>query len=250
MLFLNIKGKIALVTGASRGIGRAIAIALAKEGATVAINYNTNYNEAIKTKQTILKLGGTAKIYKADVSKFKEVKIMIQQIIDDFGTIHILINNAGIISKTQSILQLGEEEWDQLLGINLKGAFNCTRLAVPHMIKNKEGRIICISSVSGKMGGNVGAHYAASKSGLIGFTFALARELAEYGITANVVAPGPIETEMIKGIPKDLQEKIKKKVPLGRFGEPEEVADAVIFLIKNDFITGEVLDVNGGEYFD
>jgi len=247
---LDLKGKVALVTGALRGIGRAIAIALAKEGAKVAINYNRSEDAAKEVMNIIIKNGGIAKIYKADVSKRLEVEAMVENIIKDFGTIHILVNNAGIISKTNSILELEDDEWDNLININLKGAYLCCKTVLPHMIKNNWGKVITISSVAGKMGGNVGPHYSASKSGLIGFTFALARELAKYNITANVVAPGPIETDMIHNIPKDLQEIIKSKMPLGRFGRPEEVADAVIFLLKNDFITGEVLDVNGGEYFD
>lgn len=247
---MDIEGKVALVTGASRGIGKAIAIALAKKGGIIAINYNKSEKKAIEVLNEIRRLGSEAGIFKADVSNFQEVKSMVDSIVNRFGTIDILVNNAGIVSKTFSVLEIPEEEWNQIIDTNLKGAFNCIKAVAPIMIKNRRGKIVNISSVAGKMGGTVGPHYAASKAGLIGLTFSVAQELLPYGITVNAVAPGPIETELVAGLPEERKKKILSRVPMGRFGRPEEVAHAVIFLIENDYITGEVIDVNGGYYMD
>ncbi len=247
---LFIKGKVALVTGASRGIGKTIALELAKKGAKVAVNYNTNRELAENVVSEIKKLGGEAKAYKADVSDYPQVKQMIKAILEDFGTIHILVNNAGVIAKTFSVIEITDEEWDTIINTNLKGAFNCIKAVAPVMIKNKWGKIINISSVAGKMGGTVGPAYAASKAGLIGLTFSVAQELLPHNITVNAIAPGPIETEMIAKLPEERKKKILSRVPMGRFGTPEEVAKTVIFLIENDYITGEVIDVNGGYYMD
>ena len=247
---MDVKGKIALVTGASRGIGKAIAFELAEKGATVAINLKKNVELAKRVKEEIIQMGGKAEVYRADVSKYGEVKSMVDKIVEDFGTIHILVNNAGVVSKTFSVLEIPEDEWDELINTNLKGAFNCIKAVAPHMINNREGKIVNVSSVAGKMGGTVGPHYAASKSGLLGLTFSVAQELLPYGITVNAVAPGPIETELIAALPEERKKKILSRVPMGRFGKPEEVAKAVLFLIENDYITGEVIDVNGGYYMD
>jgi len=247
---MEINGKIALVTGGSRGIGKAIVLELAKNGANVAINYRKNEELAKKVVDEAKRFGVKAKAYKADVSNFNEVESMVNSIIRDFGKIDILVNNAGIIAKTFSVLEIPDDEWDEIININLKGAFNCIKAVAKHMIKNGEGKIINISSVAGKMGGTVGPAYAASKAGLIGLTFSVAQELLKYNITVNAVAPGPIETEMVKNLPEERKKKILSRVPMGRFGKPEEVAKAVIFLIQNDYITGEVIDVNGGYYMD
>ena len=247
---MEIKNKVALVTGSSRGIGKAIALRLAKEGANIAINYLKNKEQAENVAKEAEKHGVKAKIYQADVSNYSEVEEMIQKIVNDFGTIHILINNAGIIPQHFSILDIPVEEWDKILAVNLTGAFNCTKAAIPVMMKNGEGKIINLSSVAGKMGGTVGPHYAASKAGIIGMTFSLAQELLKYNITVNAIAPGPIETEMIKSLPEERKKKILSRVPMGRFGKPEEVAETVVFLIKCDYITGEVIDINGGYYMD
>jgi len=247
---MEIKNKVALVTGSSRGIGKAIALRLAKEGANIAINYLKNKEQAENVAKEAEKHGVKAKIYQADVSNYQEVEEMIQKIVNDFGTIHILINNAGIIPQHFSILDIPVEEWDKILAVNLTGAFNCTKAAIPIMMKNGEGKIINLSSVAGKMGGTVGPHYAASKAGIIGMTFSLAQELLKYNITVNAIAPGPIETEMIKSLPEERKKKILSRVPMGRLGKPEEVAETVVFLIKCDYITGEVIDINGGYYMD
>ncbi|MEQ9714337.1 MAG: 3-oxoacyl-ACP reductase family protein [Candidatus Asgardarchaeia archaeon] len=247
---MEIRNKVALITGSSRGIGKAIALRLAKEGANIAINYLKNKELAEAVAKEAEKFGVKAKTYQADVSNYSEVEKMIQRIVDDFGTIHILINNAGIIPKHFSTFDIPLEEWEKILTVNLTGAFYCTKAVLPVMIKNGEGKIINLSSVAGKMGGTVGPHYAASKAGIIGMTFSLAQELLKYNITVNAIAPGPIETEMIIGLPEERKRKILSRVPMGRFGKPEEIAEAVVFLIRCDYITGEVIDINGGYYMD
>ena len=244
------RDKVALITGASRGIGKAIAIRLAREGMHIAINYVKNKELAEKVAELASSYGVRAKAYKADVSKPSEVQAMVKSIIDDFGGIDVLVSNAGIMAKHHSILDIPLEEWEDILRVNLTGAFIVTREVVPVMIKRGGGKIIYMSSVAGKSGGTVGPHYAASKAGLIGMTFSLAQELLKYNITVNAIAPGPIETELIANLPQEIKEKILQKVPMRRLGKPEEVAEAVVFLIKCDYVTGEVIDVNGGYYMD
>jgi len=247
---MEIKNKVALITGSSRGIGKAIALRLAKEGANIAINYLKNKEKAEKVAMEARKYGVEAKIYQADVSKYQQVEEMVRKIVEDFNTIHILVDNAGIIPQHYSIFDIPLEEWEEILTVNLTGVFNCTKAVAPIMIKNGGGKIINISSVAGKMGGTVGPHYAASKAGIIGMTFSLAQELLKYNITVNAIAPGPIETEMVQSISEERRKIILSRVPMGRFGKPEEVAEAVIFLIKCDYVTGEVIDINGGYYMD
>nr|MDO8045314.1 3-oxoacyl-ACP reductase family protein [Candidatus Baldrarchaeota archaeon] len=247
---MKIKNRVALITGSSRGIGKAIALRLAKEGANIAINYLKNREKAEKVAMEARKYGVEAKIYQADVSNYQQVEEMVRKIVKDFNTIHILVNNAGIIPQHYSIFDIPLEEWEKILAVNLTGVFNCTKAVVPVMIKNREGKIINISSVAGKMGGTVGPHYAASKAGIIGMTFSLAQELLKYNITVNAIAPGPIETEMVQSISEERRKIILSRVPMGRFGKTEEVAEAVIFLIKCDYVTGEVIDINGGYYMD
>ena len=247
---MKLKNKVVLITGSSRGIGKAIALRLAKEGANIAVNYLKNRNKAEKVAMEARKYGVEAKIYQADVSNYQQVEEMVRKIVEDFNTIHILVNNAGIIPQHYSIFDIPLEEWEKILAVNLTGVFNCTKAVVPVMIKNREGKIINISSVAGKMGGTVGPHYAASKAGIIGMTFSLAQELLKYNITVNAIAPGPIETEMVQSISEERRKIILSRVPMGRFGKTEEVAEAVIFLIKCDYVTGEVIDINGGYYMD
>ncbi|MCD6491197.1 MAG: 3-oxoacyl-ACP reductase family protein [Candidatus Njordarchaeia archaeon] len=247
---MELSGKNALITGASRGIGKTIALTLAKNGVNVAINFLKNKELAESVAKKARAYGVKAEIYKADVSIFEEVTSMIERIISDFGSIEILINNAGIIPKNYSVTDIPIQEWQKIISVNLTGSFNVIKAVVPYMIKQKEGKIVNMASVAGKMGGTVGPHYAASKAGIIGMTFSLAQELLKYNITVNAIAPGPIETEMIANLPQDVKMKILKRVPMGRFGKPEEVAEAVLFLIKCDFVTGEVIDVNGGYYMD
>ena len=242
-----LKNKIALITGAGRGIGRAIAIALAKEGAEVVINYNGSEERAKEVKQTIEENGGKASIYKCNVSDFVACEAMIKDIVKEYGHLDILVNNAGI-TKDGLIMKMKEEDFDSVLNVNLKGTFNTIRHSARQMLKQRSGKIINISSVSGILG-NVGqANYAASKAGVIGLTKSVARELASRGITVNAVAPGFIKTEMTEVLSEQVQDHAKSQIPLGSFGNPEDVAEAVWFLAsdKAGYITGQVLNVDGG----
>jgi len=242
---MEIKGKSAIVTGGSRGIGRAIALELAKRGANVGINYVTNETKARKTLSDIEKFDVKGILLKGDVSRIEEVKNFVKKFVDEFKRIDILINNAGILSKNINFLDVSEEEWDRIIDVNLKGTFLVTKEALPFIPDG--GKIINMSSIAGKMGGTVGAHYAASKSGIIGLTFALASELAKRKITVNAIAPGPVDTELIT---EEIKERLSKVTPLGRIATPEEIAKTAIFLIENDFVDGEVIDVNGARYMD
>jgi len=242
---MEIKGKNALITGASRGIGRAIALSLAAKGANVGINYRARKTDAEQVKNEVLKAGVQAEIFKADVSKSEEVERMVREFVEKFGQIDILVNNAGVFPDHFTTSEITEEEWDWLMDINLKGAFLVTKAALSHIPDG--GKIVNISSIAGKMGGVAGVHYAASKAGLIGFTFALASELAPRKITVNAVAPGPVDTEMI---PDDVKDRLAKITPIGRIATPEEIAHVVVFLIENDYVDGEVVDINGARYMD
>ncbi|CAB50558.1 SDR family NAD(P)-dependent oxidoreductase [Pyrococcus abyssi] len=240
---MELKGKVALITGASRGIGRAIAIELAKRGVNVVINYRSNEEEAKKTEELCRQYGVETLLVKADVSNREEVREMVKKVIDKFGRIDILINNAGILGKTKDPLEVTDEEWDRVISVNLKGAFIVTQEVLRYM---KKGKIVNIASIAGKDGGTVGPHYAASKGGLIALTFNLARHLAP-NILVNAVAPGPVDTDMLSS---EMKEMLKKLSLTGDIAKPSEVAHAVIFLLENDHITGEVIDVNGGRLMD
>ena len=242
-----LKNKIALVTGAGRGIGRAIAIALAKEGAEVVINYNGSEERAKEVKQTIEENGGKASIYKCNVSDFVACEAMIKDIVKEYGHLDILVNNAGI-TKDGLIMKMKEEDFDSVLNVNLKGTFNTIRHSARQMLKQRSGKIINISSVSGILG-NVGqANYAASKAGVIGLTKTMARELGSRGITVNAIAPGFVETEMTGVLSEEIRENACKQIILGRFGKPEDIANTAVFLAsdKADYITGQVISVDGG----
>ncbi|AIF70083.1 3-oxoacyl-ACP reductase [Palaeococcus pacificus DY20341] len=240
---MELKGKVALVTGASRGIGRAIAVALAQKGANVAINYAHDEEGAKMTGELCKAYGVEVLLVKADVSKREEVRGMVSNILEKFGRIDILVNNAGILGKNINPLEITDEDWDRVLSVNLKGAFIVTQEVLKHM---KKGKIVNIASIAGKDGGTVGAHYAASKGGLIALTFNLARHLAP-DILVNAVAPGPVDTDLIS--PK-IKEKLRKLSLTEKIAKPEEIAHAVIFLLENDHITGELIDVNGGRLMD
>lgn len=242
-----LKNKIALITGAGRGIGRAIAIALAKEGAEVVINYNGSEERAKEVKQTIEENGGKASIYKCNVSDFVACEAIIKDIVKEYGHLDILVNNAGI-TKDGLIMKMKEEDFDSVLNVNLKGTFNTIRHSARQMLKQRSGKIINISSVSGILG-NVGqANYAASKAGVIGLTKTMARELGSRGITVNAIAPGFVDTEMTEVLSEEIRENACKQIILGRFGKPEDIANTAVFLAsdKADYITGQVISVDGG----
>lgn len=245
----KLKDKVALVTGGSRGIGKSIAKRLASEGAIVVINYKQNDSAANETKKEIEDAGGQATISKFDVSDFDTVHQEIDKIIEKFGGLHILINNAGI-TKDALLMRMKEDDWDSVISINLKGTFNCTRAVTRNMFKQREGRIINLTSVVGEMGNAGQTNYAASKAGVIGFTKACAREMAPRGITVNAVSPGFIKTDITDELPEDIKKDYISKIPLNRFGTTEDVAGAVAFLTSDDasYITGEVFRVNGGIY--
>lgn len=242
-----LENKVALVTGAGRGIGRAIAIALAEEGAEVIVNYNGSEERAKEVKQTIEENGGKASIYKCNVSDFEACETMIREIVKEHGHLDILVNNAGI-TKDGLIMKMKEEDFDRVLNVNLKGTFNTIRHSARQMLKQRSGKIINISSVSGILG-NVGqANYAASKAGVIGLTKTMARELGSRGITVNAIAPGFVDTEMTEVLSEEIRENACKQIILGRFGKPENIANAAVFLAsdKADYITGQVISVDGG----
>jgi 3-oxoacyl-[acyl-carrier protein] reductase len=244
---MNLDGKVAIVTGGSRGIGRAIAIELARRGASVMINYNQSADAAASVKQEIEGFAGKADIFQADVSDFSQADALVKATIEGFGDLQILVNNAGI-TRDGLIMMMSENDWDSVIETNLKSTFNCSKPAVRHMMRKRFGRIINISSISGDMGNAGQTNYSASKAGQIGFTKALAREVASRKVTVNTVAPGFIETEIWNTVPEDIQTGLMDVIPLGRVGQADEVAKAVAFLASDDaaYITGHVLVVDGG----
>lgn len=242
-----LKHKVALVTGASRGIGRAIALKFAQSGCDVIINYSSSKAQAEVLKDEIEKMGVKAMIVKCNVSNADEVEAMFSQIEKEFGRLDILVNNAGI-TKDGLILRMSEDDFEQVLAVNLKGAFLCAKAAAKMMVKQRSGNIINISSVVGIIG-NVGqANYSASKAGMIGFTKSLAKELASRNIRVNAIAPGFIKTDMTEVLSEKVKEAMLSSIPLGRFGEAEEVANVALFLASDlsSYITGQVIVVDGG----
>lgn len=244
---MKLEGKKALVTGASRGIGRAIALALAAEGADIAVNYAGNQAAAEAVSAEIEAMGRKAIIIQADISSNEAATAMVEQVAKEFGRVDILVNNAGI-TRDGLLMRMKEADWDAVLTTNLKGVFNCTKAAIKYMMKQKAGHIVNISSVVG-VNGNAGqANYAAAKAGVIGFTKATAKELAARGITVNAVAPGFIQTDMTAVLNEKQVEAMQATIPLKRLGEPEDIAKAVVFLASDDanYITGQTLNVDGG----
>ncbi len=239
----ELRGKVALVTGSSRGIGRAVAIELAKAGADVAVNFLKNEKEARITLEQINTAGRRGILLQADVSKAGDITGMIGTLENELGAVDILVNNAAI-ARPQSMDEITESDWDQVLDMNLKSVFLVTQAIVPGMRKRRWGRIINISSGASQTGGIVGLHYSASKAGLEGLTRAYAAQLVKEGVTANAVAPSLIETDMIRGL-----EIKKERLPMGRLGRPEEVAEAVVFLAGNAYTTGQTVYLNGGRFF-
>ena len=244
---MMLEGKTALVTGASRGIGKAIALRLAKEGANIAINFAGNVAAAEEVKAAIEADGGKAILVQADVSDSAAVDAMVKTVVDTFGGIDILVNNAGI-TRDGLLMRMKEEDWDAVLNTNLKSIFLCTKAVSKLMMKKRSGRIVNMSSVVG-VNGNAGqANYSAAKAGAIGFTKSMAKELAGRGITVNAIAPGFIQTDMTAVLPEAVKESMAKSIPLGCLGAPEDIAGTVLFLVSDcaSYITGQVINVDGG----
>ena len=244
-MYLN--GRVAIVTGASRGIGRSIALTLARQGADVLVNGAGRVAEAEAVAEEIKAMGRKSLVFRADVSSADESAAMVTAAMEYFGRLDILVNNAGI-TRDNLILRIREEDWDQVMAVNLKGAFNCIKAAVRPMMKARWGRIINITSVVGVFGNAGQANYAASKAGLIGITKSAAKEFGSRNITVNAVAPGFIVTEMTEGLPKEVKDRMLAGIPLGRLGTPDEVAAVVVFLAGevSSYITGQVIMVDGG----
>ena len=244
---MNDTTSVALITGAARGIGRSIALELARPGLTVYLNDVVLGEDAVRTQQDVEAKGARARLIEFNVADFAQVQQGIEGIIKESGRLDLLVNNAGI-TRDNLILRMKESEWDAVLAVNLKGAFNCIRAVSKPMVKQRFGRIINISSVVGVMGNAGQVNYVASKAGLIGLTKSVARELASRNITVNAVAPGFIQTEMTESLPEKVKAEMLAQIPLGRFGTPEEVAQAVAFLASEAaaYLTGQVIHVNGG----
>jgi acetoacetyl-CoA reductase len=242
----DLQGAVVVVTGASRGLGRAIAEELAGRGAKIVVNYARSKEPA---EELVSQLGEEdALAVQADISDPDQAKKLIDETMQKFGRVDVLVNNAGI-TQDRSLRKMSIEDWDKVINVDLNSCYYTVHAALPHMVEQQSGKIINMSSFVGEAG-NVGqANYAAAKAGLLGFTKTAARELARFNITVNAICPGFIGTEMVEAIPEDVQEKLKKTIPLGRFGRPEEIAKAVRYLIEDgDYITGSTLDVNGGVY--
>jgi 3-oxoacyl-[acyl-carrier protein] reductase len=245
---MGLDNKVAVITGAAQGIGKNVALLLAKKGASVVL-CDINLEMAGETARGIEEGGSRCLALKSDVSSFKDAEKTIKETIENFGSVDILVNNAGI-TKDNVLLRMKEDQWDQVMAVNLKGTFNFTRAAVKVMLRQRSGKIVNIASITGLMGNAGQANYSASKAGIIGFTKSIAREYADRGITVNAVAPGFITTAMTDAIPEKEREELIKQIPMKRLGTPEDVAKTVYFLSSEDasYITGQVIGVNGGLY--
>ena len=242
---MRLEGKNAIVTGGDRGIGKAICLALADKGANVALNFHKDQNKARETVRLLESRGVKALEVQTDVREFGQVESMIDTVKRELGSVDVLVNNAGISGSNSAIENIDPEEWGGVIDVNLTGVFNCCKAAAAELKRNR-GKIVNISSIAGKMGGTIGCHYAASKAGVIGLTFALANELAPE-VTVNAVAPGPVDTGLIS---EETKKKLSALTPLGRIAKPEEIAHTVIYLLENDYVSGEVIDVNAARYMD
>jgi acetoacetyl-CoA reductase len=244
----RLAGKIAIVTGASRGIGRAIAMALAKEGAAIAVNYRESKSEAQRVVEELNALGAKTMLAQANVSNGSETREMVQRVVKTWGRIDVMVNNAGI-TRDKTLRKMTDEDWFEVINTNLNSVYYGVMAVMPLMIEQKFGRIINISSFVGQAGNFGQANYSASKGGIIAFTKTAALELAKYNITVNALAPGFTLTDMLAKVPENVQAQIKSRIPMGRFGLPEEVAKAVLFLAADaDYVTGQQINVNGGVY--
>lgn len=242
-----LEGKVAIVTGASRGIGAEIAKVLARNGATVVGTYNNSPKHIQDVAKVIEEEDGKFRVIQADVAKFDDTERLASEVVENFGKIDILINNAGI-TKDRTFRKISKEEWDAVINVNLNGVFNATKAVIKHMLDQNYGRIVSISSIVGQAGAFGQTNYAATKAGILGFTKSLALETASKGITVNAVCPGYIATEMVAAMPKEVLDNIIAKVPMKRLGTPAEVAQAVLFLVQADYVTGQAIAVNGGLY--
>lgn len=243
---MRLAEKVAVVTGSSRGIGRAIALKLAGEGAKVVVNYHGNAGKAEEVVQAIKAAGGNAIAIGADVSKAEEADKLIESAIQSFGRIDILVNNAGI-TRDGLLMRMSDDDWDKVLSTNLTGAFNCTRTVLRPMLKQRSGKIVNISSVVGVAGNAGQVNYASAKAGLIGLTKSVAKEVGSRGITVNAVAPGFIDTDMTQQLSESVKQEAIKQIPLGRFGTTDDIAAVVLFLVSDaGYVTGQVIGVNGG----
>ncbi|WP_282138008.1 3-oxoacyl-[acyl-carrier-protein] reductase [Rossellomorea aquimaris] len=244
---MNLEGKVALVTGASRGIGREIALELAREGCNVAVNYSGSEAKANEVVDEIKGLGREAIAVQCNVSDSDAVQVMVKETIGQFGSVDILVNNAGI-TRDNLLMRMKEAEWDDVININLKGVFLCTKAVTRQMMKQRSGRIINISSIVGVSGNPGQANYVAAKSGVIGLTKTTARELAPRGITVNAIAPGFISTDMTDQLPEDVRNEMLKQIPLSRFGDPQDIAKVVTFVASESasYMTGQTLHIDGG----
>ena len=241
------EGRVAIVTGGGRGIGRTVALRLAEEGARVAISYRSNDEAAEEAAAKVREAGAECELVKGDVSSQADVDTLFKSVTETFGGVDILVNNAGI-TRDNLMMRMKEDEFDDVLRTNLKGTYLCTRAALRPMVRARWGRIVNVSSVVGLVGNAGQANYAASKAGIIGFTKSVAREVAQRGITVNAVAPGYVETELTGSLPEKVKDQIRAQVPVGRFGEPEEVAEVVAFLAgeRAGYVTGQTIAVDGG----
>jgi len=244
----RLEGRTALVTGASRGLGRAIALALAEDGAKVAINYRSGEKQAREVADQISSRGGTALLLRGDVSVKDEARALVGTVIQQWGQLDILVNNAGI-TRDRSMRKLSDEDWSEVICTNLNSVYYCTSAALKSMCDRKFGRIVNISSFVGQAGNFGQANYSASKGGVIAFTKSVAIEVAKYNVTVNAIAPGFTETDMLAKVAPEVRQQILTKIPMGRFGKPEDIARAVAFLCaEGDYITGQQINVNGGVY--
>lgn len=246
---MDFEHRVALVTGSSRGVGKEIALEFARQGANVAINYLSSSEQAGEVEKAIIELGRETVKIQADVSDIIQVNKMIDRVLDKFGKVDFLINNAGTFNNSK-LRNMDTKIWDEVISVNLNGTFNCTRAIIEHMIGQGYGKVISMTSIVGQVGGSGGSNYAAAKSGIIGFTKSIAQEVASKGITVNAISLGYIDTGMTRRLRVELQEDVLRRIPMRRFGETREVTGAILFLCSDDasYITGQVLNINGGLY--